>query len=235
MVNIDENAQKAWIRLVELARSRKTCTYKEIGAIIGVHYRQVGRVLDPIYDYCREENLPPLTILVVRADDGLPGSGFPEIELEKKKEKKVEAFNYKKEDVFNYNWDLIRNPYEVDYCSFEQVEDELQEKIAQAEVLSNGELKKRLSKSDPKPITATITNKVFIRNQYVIVAVLRRAKGICENCKKPAPFIKDKDNTPYLEVHHNIPLAVGGDDSVENATALCPNCHRHVHHGKNSY
>ncbi|HDR7378766.1 TPA: HNH endonuclease [Bacillus toyonensis] len=40
-----------------------------------------------------------------------------------------------------------------------------------------------------------------------------------------------KDGTPYLEVHHVVPLATGGEDSVENAVALCQNCHRKAHYG----
>ncbi|HXU34436.1 MAG TPA: HNH endonuclease [Thermoanaerobaculia bacterium] len=34
-----------------------------------------------------------------------------------------------------------------------------------------------------------------------------------------------------MEVHHRIRLAYGGEDTVENAVALCPNCHREAHHG----
>lgn len=37
--------------------------------------------------------------------------------------------------------------------------------------------------------------------------------------------------SPYLEVHHIIFLAQGGDDTVDNAEALCPNCHRRKHYG----
>lgn len=33
------------------------------------------------------------------------------------------------------------------------------------------------------------------------------------------------------EVHHKVPLSAGGDDTVENAIALCPNCHRKAHFG----
>lgn len=39
----------------------------------------------------------------------------------------------------------------------------------------------------------------------------------------------DKDNNPYLESHHIIWLSKGGDDSIENTVALCPNCHRKMH------
>ncbi|WP_163591073.1 HNH endonuclease, partial [Klebsiella variicola] len=39
------------------------------------------------------------------------------------------------------------------------------------------------------------------------------------------------DGTPFLEVHHIEWLSNGGEDSVENAIALCPNCHRQAHFG----
>lgn len=38
---------------------------------------------------------------------------------------------------------------------------------------------------------------------------------------------------PTLEVHHLRRLADGGSDTVANAVALCPNCHREIHYGIN--
>ena len=72
---------------------------------------------------------------------------------------------------------------------------------------------------------------VFKRNPDVIAEVLERASGKCEYCNKPAPFKRASDGTPYLEVHHEIFLSQGGDDSVDNAVALCPNCHKEAHFG----
>ncbi|MFM5358466.1 HNH endonuclease [Aeromonas veronii] len=43
-----------------------------------------------------------------------------------------------------------------------------------------------------------------------------------------------KDGTPYLEVHHKEKLADGGEDTLENTIALCPNCHRKFHFGNPS-
>ena len=114
-------------------------------------------------------------------------------------------------------------------------EHELQEKVRQAKKLSSKERREKLSIANPKPEKSITTQTIFKRNQYVIVEVLERANGICERCKKPAPFFRDIDDSPYLEVHHILPLAEGGDDTVENAIALCPNCHRHAHHGKKTY
>jgi 5-methylcytosine-specific restriction endonuclease McrA len=89
----------------------------------------------------------------------------------------------------------------------------------------------RLAKSESIPERQTVTTSIFKRNPDVVAEILCRAMGICENCKNKAPFNKKSDGEPYLEVHHIIPLSEGGDDTVENAIALCPNCHRQRHFG----
>ena len=58
--------------------------------------------------------------------------------------------------------------------------------------------------------------------------IFRRPNGISQLCEEPAPF-KDKNGEPYLESHHIVWLSKGGDDTIENSTALCPNCHRKMH------
>ncbi|WP_080491885.1 HNH endonuclease [Burkholderia ubonensis] len=47
-----------------------------------------------------------------------------------------------------------------------------------------------------------------------------------------APFQRS-DGRQYLEARHRRRLADGGDDSIESAMALCPNCHRERHYGIN--
>ena len=71
----------------------------------------------------------------------------------------------------------------------------------------------------------------YIRNADVIAEVLLRANGRCELCDQPAPFARRADGSPYLEVHHKKWLSDDGEDTVENAHALCPNCHRRKHYG----
>jgi 5-methylcytosine-specific restriction protein A len=77
------------------------------------------------------------------------------------------------------------------------------------------------------------TTTVFARNPFVIAETLHCAKGKCEKCGENGPFISETTNTRYLEVHHVKRLADGGYDSVSNAVAICPNCHRELHHGSN--
>jgi len=94
-------------------------------------------------------------------------------------------------------------------------------------------LKKPLSgkpKGNKKPESKSQKTKVIKRDPLVIAWILQNAKGKCEGCSKKAPFIRAKDNSPYLEVHHVKQLKDGGPDTVGNAVALCPNCHRKAHY-----
>lgn len=110
----------------------------------------------------------------------------------------------------------------------------LEEKISFCSRLTHEERLERIKNLSPIPEKSVVKTTVFKRNPYVAAEVLCRANGICENCKNPAPFYK-VDKTPYLEVHHKVPLAEGGEDSIENSVALCPNCHRHVHYGSDTF
>jgi hypothetical protein len=110
-------------------------------------------------------------------------------------------------------------------ASFEVTAEPLQAQLLQSDI-------DLIIQSYPKePKLKKVEIYVFDRNPYVVWKVLNDAKGICAKCNKPAPFNRKVDGSPYLEVHHKIPLADGGDDTVENAEALCPNCHREKHYG----
>lgn len=90
----------------------------------------------------------------------------------------------------------------------------------------------RLETAPKFPTKTAVVSYAYNRNSDVIAEVLLRANGKCELCKQDAPFLKASDGTYYLEVHHWIPLAENGEDTVENAAALCPNCHKNAHFGQ---
>jgi len=69
----------------------------------------------------------------------------------------------------------------------------------------------------------------YYRDPQVRAWVLNESDGNCEACGNAAPFLSD-DNSPFLETHHMKRLADGGPDVVENAVAICPNCHRRLHY-----
>lgn len=105
------------------------------------------------------------------------------------------------------------------------------EEVAAALASTAAERAARLRVAPKIPPQIEVMTTVFVRNPDVVAEVLLRAAGRCEKCGNPAPFTRKRDGTPYLEVHHWTPLAAGGEDTVENAGALCPNCHRQAHHG----
>lgn len=116
-------------------------------------------------------------------------------------------------------------PNIIDFLEVEKI------KLNKAKNLSQKERLEILNNSSKKPKQTIVKQTVFLRNQFVVAEVLYRANGYCEKCKSAAPFLRDLDNTPYLEVHHIRTLSEGGDDTIENAIGLCPNCHRKAHYG----
>lgn len=103
MVNQVERAYRTWPILVNCAGANSTITYGVLAKQIGLsHHRPIKYVLEVIQDYCLEENLPPLTILVVD-QSGKRGSGFIAWGRENLEEGEHQ--------VFNYPWHKIRNPF----------------------------------------------------------------------------------------------------------------------------
>ena len=75
---------------------------------------------------------------------------------------------------------------DVEVESESDFESKLQKSIKASEKLSNAALKKRLARANELPERVPLLTTGFRRNPDVIVAVLRRAKGVCE---QPAPFM----------------------------------------------
>lgn len=114
----------------------------------------------------------------------------------------------------------------------DRFEEELEKAVSKSSKDSDDSLKNRLAKAPKIPDKVQTISYDFRRNPDVIAVVLKRANGKCELCGFGAPFYKASDGSPYLEVHHWITLSEGGEDTVENAGALCPNCHKQAHFGQ---
>jgi 5-methylcytosine-specific restriction protein A len=94
-----------------------------------------------------------------------------------------------------------------------------------------GDLRRRaFAAATATPGKSKSTASVFERSRDVRDYVVARAKGHCEGCTEPAPFLRT-NGVPYLEPHHIRRLTDGGPDDPRFVIALCPNCHRRVHSG----
>lgn len=104
--------------------------------------------------------------------------------------------------------------------------------IVQSRRLTKEARMKRLAHANRTPVQTKIVQIIYKRNPDVVAEVLERAAGRCEACGNMAPFFRQSDDSPYLEVHHIIALSEGGEDTLENTIAVCPNCHRRYHYGQ---
>jgi hypothetical protein len=95
-----------------------------------------------------------------------------------------------------------------------------------ASLRARGNLPRPAGKTTPRHVRSDTI--VYARDPAVKAWVLQQAEGRCELCGHIGPFQLPYGET-FLEVHHVQPLADGGPDVVENAVAICPNCHRRLH------
>lgn len=97
-----ERASQIWAVLAWAATSRQSLTYGQLSKLIGVPTAGLGQLLEPVQSYCIDSSLPPLTVLVVQQESGLPGSGFTGAT--------ADDFASAQAAVFGYDWLHHGNP-----------------------------------------------------------------------------------------------------------------------------
>src|ERR1043165_2279256 len=92
-----DRAVQAWLILVSRAMNRQTLTYEGLSELMYGHKAQgvLNRILGHIAFYCDEEDLPPLTSIVVGKIRGAPGNAIP-ISLEQ--------IDSERERVYKTDW-----------------------------------------------------------------------------------------------------------------------------------
>lgn len=95
-------ALQAWQILVGKAYNRQIVRYDELSKLMEYSdNRPLSTILGCIMYFCDQNNLPPLTILVVN-QDGVPGGGFTTETLGN--------YHTRREEVHNYEWYKIIPP-----------------------------------------------------------------------------------------------------------------------------
>ena len=114
---------------------------------------------------------------------------------------------FKRGNIFEIYQPSIHGVWELyqdqqgQWC-YRKVKSEFEKAVDAASQLSPSERKEILVTESKTPELIVVTTRVYKRSPCV-----------------------------FLEVHHIKWLSNGGEDSVENALALCPNCHRQAHYG----
>lgn len=94
-------------------------------------------------------------------------------------------------------------------------------------------LRTRANNINPRPSQIDKIVKIYPRNTTLKNYIKRRSHYICEmpNCNYQG--FRKESGEAYIEIHHVVPLSEGGEDSINNTVALCPNCHRALHYAEN--
>ncbi len=88
---------------------------------------------------------------------------------------------------------------------------------------------------DPKE-AVTVEQSAWKRSGIMRIQAIEFAGYSCEIGQKHESFIAERNNKPYMEGHHAIPIRLQPkfDKSLDvyaNIICLCPICHRRIHYG----
>ncbi len=76
-LNTYERALQIYQALIAAAHNRQTLTYEIVGEFVGLPQVGLGMHLEHLLRYCQQNELPHITVLVVRKHEGTPSTGFP--------------------------------------------------------------------------------------------------------------------------------------------------------------
>lgn len=107
------------------------------------------------------------------------------------------------------------------------------------EDLGDEEYQKVLQTKLAKKLTKSTAEK-YPRSASVAAEAVKKAHYKCQFDPSHVSFISASTGKPFVEVHHLIPMAKQPDfelslDQAANVVALCPNCHRAIHHAAVDY
>lgn len=196
----------------------------ESGKRLKYYLYSIDGKFDPNYKYnsaIRHSGKTPIFVFIKGDDGQFILQGIFQYVAENEDPDGARWFELEKRDSTTQPYTMTEQAYAA----------ELDARVKEARDDGPDARKARLANASKQPRRIVVQTTNYVRNADVIAEVLVRANGDCEGCKKPAPFSRKTNGTPYLEVHHVIQLANGGEDTVENAMALCPNCHRRRHFG----
>lgn len=223
---------QTWQILIEHALKKSFVTYGEIGKTVGVNPRQVGIfLLKPILIFCIDNELPPITTIVIRK--GLKRANFEdginEI-LQQQGQATIPKENENEEirKVHSFNWRVIKNPFQDTQYTADENEQEELEQFYQSK--SKTEILKELENlQETDPIEITVNHKTYKRDNKTVaqIKILRDFK--CQIC---STTILKKDGSKYIEAAHIKAKHRKGRETLDNILLLCPNHHKEFDYGK---
>lgn len=108
-----------------------------------------------------------------------------------------------------------------------------QEEVAKTEIEENVEI---IDMPKAKQEKRNNVSNVYSRSNLVAKRAIVLAGYYCEIDKNHKTFTSKYNDSPYVEVHHLIPMEHQDNfdysvDTEANIISLCPTCHKKMHHG----
>lgn len=108
-----QRAVQIWSILTCAAKDRKIYTYGGIADILGFEGAGgINQLLGPIVRYCYQHKFPPLTVLVVSQENGLPSHDLFTVTKNN--------ISQKREEVFHFDWFALYPPQVEDFKEADQ-------------------------------------------------------------------------------------------------------------------
>lgn len=160
----------------------------------------------------------------------------------------IKSFKYSKDFLESVDDSFIEKQFEILIHDYESLYSNANNDITNLAPLSDDSYQKLIQNGDdndvnspsienPEEIPDRINSqgKRYKRSQDKSKNALKRAGYMCEVDNSHITFLTNK-NRGYVEGHHFIPMSQQINFSVSldvtsNIVALCPNCHKALHHG----
>ncbi|MDA8259067.1 MAG: HNH endonuclease [Betaproteobacteria bacterium] len=134
-------------------------------------------------------------------------------------------------------------PYVNSYEAWLSNQGPITEAQYQQAVLKKATSKKKAKHQEPAggaPVPKQTSKGVssgYQRNPAVAADALAQARFNCEIDPNHKTFVSSAKKLPYVEAHHLVPISKQASfsfslDVTANVVALCPTCHRLLHHGR---
>ena len=220
--------------LVLISKQTGSSVYHDTWVDNMLHYTGMGQEGDQKLDFAQNRTLKDsakngvtVHLFEVFKDTEYTYAGI--IELAGLPYKAIEPDrNNTKRIVYKFPLKLKTSEYCPNNDTLIQNEKKLEKSISRKTIQEIKELAIEKSKlNEKKNLVRKVSTYNYERSLVIREYVKELANGICQLCDNKAPFeVKGK---PFLHVHHIEYLSRGGEDTIENAIAVCPNCHAKIH------
>lgn len=220
--------------LVLISKQTGKSVYHDTWEDDTLHYTGMGQVGDQKLEYAQNKTLMEsgnngvtVHLFEVFKDTEYTYAGIIELAGLPYKASEPDRNNTKR-IVYKFPLKLKTSEYCPNNETLIQNEKKLEKSISRKTIQEIKELAIEKSKlNEKKNLVRKVSTYNYERSLVIREYVKELANGICQLCDNKAPFeVKGK---PFLHVHHIEYLSDGGKDTIENAIAVCPNCHAKIH------